>query len=117
MSSSLVPLKTHRVGKRCPLNLSRDQTFSRCCGVVVRTGGQLRCSPRHLTMAQNYEVRHQKPSSRTQCDINIHSLTHSKPWKQRRAWTDDLGYHGRMFSCDYITEKWIKPRQTSNFQC
>ncbi|GFW02449.1 uncharacterized protein TNCV_2454661 [Trichonephila clavipes] len=39
MSSSPVPLKSRRVGKRCTLNLSRAQTFSRWCGVVVRRGG------------------------------------------------------------------------------
>ncbi|GFX29749.1 uncharacterized protein TNCV_2750831 [Trichonephila clavipes] len=39
MSSSRVPLKTHRVGKRCTLNLLRAQTSSRWCGVVVKRGG------------------------------------------------------------------------------
>ncbi|GFX83667.1 uncharacterized protein TNCV_326161 [Trichonephila clavipes] len=34
-----VPLKTCRVGQRCTLNLSRTQTPSRWCGVVVRRGG------------------------------------------------------------------------------
>ncbi|GFY21687.1 uncharacterized protein TNCV_1168311 [Trichonephila clavipes] len=38
MSSSPVPLKTHRVGERCTLNLSRAQTSSHWCGVVVRRG-------------------------------------------------------------------------------
>ncbi|GFV84186.1 uncharacterized protein TNCV_3038461 [Trichonephila clavipes] len=38
-SSSPVPLKTRRVGKRCTLNLSRAQTSSRWCGVIVRRGG------------------------------------------------------------------------------
>ncbi|GFW40238.1 uncharacterized protein TNCV_1696461 [Trichonephila clavipes] len=37
--SSPVPLKTRRVGQRCTLNLSRAETSSRWCGVVVRTGG------------------------------------------------------------------------------
>ncbi|GFX72911.1 uncharacterized protein TNCV_1698081 [Trichonephila clavipes] len=32
--SSPVPLKTRRVGQRCPLNLSRAETSSRWCGVV-----------------------------------------------------------------------------------
>ncbi|GFW34665.1 hypothetical protein TNCV_952931 [Trichonephila clavipes] len=32
MSSSSVPLKTHRVGQRCTLNLSRAETSSRWCG-------------------------------------------------------------------------------------
>ncbi|GFS73981.1 uncharacterized protein TNCV_108571 [Trichonephila clavipes] len=46
-----VPLKTRRVGQRCTLNLSRVETSSHWCGVVVRRGGnQLRCRPRHLTM-------------------------------------------------------------------
>ncbi|GFW93663.1 hypothetical protein TNCV_4541921 [Trichonephila clavipes] len=33
-SSSLVPLKTRRVGQRCTLNLSRAETSSRWCGRV-----------------------------------------------------------------------------------
>ncbi|GFV92881.1 uncharacterized protein TNCV_1692741 [Trichonephila clavipes] len=62
-SSSPVPLKTRRVGQRCTLNLSRAESSSRWCGVVVRRGGcQRRCRPRHLTMVQNYVVRSQKPS-------------------------------------------------------
>ncbi|GFW48933.1 uncharacterized protein TNCV_3901311 [Trichonephila clavipes] len=36
---SPVPLKTRRVGQRCTLNLSRAETSSRWCGVVVRRGG------------------------------------------------------------------------------
>ncbi|GFS49338.1 uncharacterized protein TNCV_2411161 [Trichonephila clavipes] len=39
MNSSPVPLKTRRVGQRCTLNLSRAETSSRWCGVVVRRGG------------------------------------------------------------------------------
>ncbi|GFX29575.1 uncharacterized protein TNCV_4776471 [Trichonephila clavipes] len=38
-SSSPVPLKTRRVGQRCTLNLSRAETSSRWCGVVVRRVG------------------------------------------------------------------------------
>ncbi|GFY12657.1 uncharacterized protein TNCV_2448481 [Trichonephila clavipes] len=38
-SSSRVPLKTLRVGQRCTLNLSRAETSSRWCGLVVRRGG------------------------------------------------------------------------------
>ncbi|GFW05647.1 uncharacterized protein TNCV_5025111 [Trichonephila clavipes] len=37
--SSPVPLKTRRVGQRCTLNVSRAETSSRWCGVVVRRGG------------------------------------------------------------------------------
>ncbi|GFT99659.1 uncharacterized protein TNCV_1140521 [Trichonephila clavipes] len=62
-SLSPVPLETHRVGQRCTLNLSRAETSSRWCGVVVWRGAcQLRCRPRHLTMVQNYVVRRKKPS-------------------------------------------------------
>ncbi|GFW64966.1 uncharacterized protein TNCV_392321 [Trichonephila clavipes] len=39
MSSSPVPLKTRRVGQRCTLNLSKAETSSRWCSVVVRRGG------------------------------------------------------------------------------
>ncbi|GFV49840.1 uncharacterized protein TNCV_1391221 [Trichonephila clavipes] len=39
MSSSPVPLKTRHAGQRCTLNLSRAETSSRWCGVVVRRGG------------------------------------------------------------------------------
>ncbi|GFV95417.1 uncharacterized protein TNCV_4574191 [Trichonephila clavipes] len=39
LSSIPVPLKTRRVGQRCTLNLSRAETSSRWCGVVVRRGG------------------------------------------------------------------------------
>ncbi|GFW87750.1 hypothetical protein TNCV_4487151 [Trichonephila clavipes] len=60
-----VPVKTRRVGERCTLTLSIVQTYNRRCGGVVRREeGVLRCHPRHLTMVQNYEVRHQKQSYR-----------------------------------------------------
>ncbi|GFU19060.1 uncharacterized protein TNCV_430931 [Trichonephila clavipes] len=63
MSSCPGPLRTHRAGERCTLNVSRAQTSSRWCGTVVRRGEfQLRCRLRHLTMVQNYEVRCQKTS-------------------------------------------------------
>ncbi|GFW75609.1 uncharacterized protein TNCV_4427921 [Trichonephila clavipes] len=63
--TSPLPLKTHRVGERCTLNLSRAQTSSRWGDVVdIRGGCQFRCRPRHLTMVQNDEVRCQKPSCR-----------------------------------------------------
>ncbi|GFV54214.1 hypothetical protein TNCV_2163061 [Trichonephila clavipes] len=38
MSWNPLLLKTRRVGQRCTLNLSKAQTFSRLCGVVVRRG-------------------------------------------------------------------------------
>ncbi|GFV34000.1 transposable element Tc1 transposase [Trichonephila clavipes] len=77
-SSSPVPLKTCHVGQLCPLNLSRAQTFSRWCDVVVRRMGcQLRCRPRHLTMVQNYVVRRQSPRVDEQCDANTHTGSNS----------------------------------------
>ncbi|GFV39080.1 hypothetical protein TNCV_4339681 [Trichonephila clavipes] len=39
MSSSPVPLKTHRVGQRCMLNLLTSHTSSRWYGVAVRREG------------------------------------------------------------------------------
>ncbi|GFT24841.1 hypothetical protein TNCV_3021301 [Trichonephila clavipes] len=39
MSLSPVPQKTRCVGQRCTLNLSRTETSSRRCGVVVRREG------------------------------------------------------------------------------
>ncbi|GFS77528.1 uncharacterized protein TNCV_320831 [Trichonephila clavipes] len=61
MSSIQVPLKTRP--QRCTLNLSRAETSSRWCGVVVREGVPAQVyNPRHLTMVQNYVVRRQKPS-------------------------------------------------------
>ncbi|GFW75094.1 uncharacterized protein TNCV_447991 [Trichonephila clavipes] len=63
MSLSPVPLKIHRVRKRCTINLSRAQTSPRWCGVVVRREGVPdQCRPRHLTMVQNDEVHRQKSS-------------------------------------------------------
>ncbi|GFV03657.1 uncharacterized protein TNCV_1876051 [Trichonephila clavipes] len=38
-SSSPMPLKTRRVRQRCTLNVSRAETSSRWCSVVVRRGG------------------------------------------------------------------------------
>ncbi|GFV11680.1 hypothetical protein TNCV_976691 [Trichonephila clavipes] len=51
MSSSPVLLKNRRLEEPCTLNLSRTQTSSRWCGVVVRRCGvPALVSPRHLTM-------------------------------------------------------------------
>ncbi|GFV62575.1 uncharacterized protein TNCV_4392631 [Trichonephila clavipes] len=60
-SSSPVPLKTRRVGKRFTLNMSRAQMSSCLSGVVVKRC-QLKYRLRHLNMVQNYEVRLQKHS-------------------------------------------------------
>ncbi|GFX42445.1 hypothetical protein TNCV_1520091 [Trichonephila clavipes] len=39
VSSSPLPIKTHRVGQLCTLNLSRAETSSHWCGVVARRSG------------------------------------------------------------------------------
>ncbi|GFX59040.1 uncharacterized protein TNCV_3814741 [Trichonephila clavipes] len=44
MSSSPVPLKTRREGNQCALNLSRAETSSRWCSVVVRRAGPAQVS-------------------------------------------------------------------------
>ncbi|GFT84801.1 hypothetical protein TNCV_2767871 [Trichonephila clavipes] len=69
MSSSPVPLKTCRVGKRCTLNLPRAHTSSRWCGVVVRRERrrQLRLCPHHLTMVQITRSVTKSPRVAEQC--------------------------------------------------
>ncbi|GFW43716.1 uncharacterized protein TNCV_4770651 [Trichonephila clavipes] len=99
-SSSPVPLKTRRVGQRCMLNLSRAETSSRWCGVVVRRGGtssvvvpvtgpwlkiswSVAKSPRvaeqcdvniNSTQLNSWSVA-KSPRVAEQCVVNIHSLT------------------------------------------
>ncbi|GFU17066.1 uncharacterized protein TNCV_2480071 [Trichonephila clavipes] len=76
MSSFLVPLKTRRVGERSTLNLSRAQTSSHGCGVVVKREGA--SSGVVLVTSPWFKMtRSVAKSSRVaeQCDINIHSLT------------------------------------------
>ncbi|GFY17366.1 uncharacterized protein TNCV_657791 [Trichonephila clavipes] len=77
MSSSQVPLKIRRVGQRCTLNLSRAETSSCWCGMIVRRGEcQLRCHPCHLTMVKKITLFVAKsPRAAEQYDVNIHSLT------------------------------------------
>ncbi|GFT25198.1 uncharacterized protein TNCV_180771 [Trichonephila clavipes] len=68
INSNPVPLKTRRVGEECALNRSRARATSHWSGVVVmRVGCQVACRPRHLTMVQNYEIRHQKRS----CSLTV----------------------------------------------
>ncbi|GFU71740.1 transposable element Tc1 transposase [Trichonephila clavipes] len=92
--SSPVPLKTRRIGQRCTLNLSRAETSSRWCGVVVRRGGcQLRCRPRHLTMEDDgciHVRRYAGERCLQECVIERHSgLT---PGVMVRG---AISYHGR----------------------
>ncbi|GFW28861.1 hypothetical protein TNCV_201841 [Trichonephila clavipes] len=55
MSSSRVPLKTHRVEQRCTLNLSKAEASFRWCGVVVRRGG---CQFREINDVTDGVLRH-----------------------------------------------------------
>ncbi|GFY20601.1 uncharacterized protein TNCV_1118351 [Trichonephila clavipes] len=76
-SSSPVPLKTRRVGERCTLNLSRAQTSSRRCGVVVRRGGGTSSGVVHVTSLwfKTTGFLAKNPRVAEQCDVNIHSLS------------------------------------------
>ncbi|GFS51270.1 uncharacterized protein TNCV_3533372 [Trichonephila clavipes] len=74
MRSSPVTLKTRRVGERCMLNLSRAQTSSHWCGVVVRRGVPAQVSSSSLDHGS--KLRGLRPKALVlQHDVNIHSLT------------------------------------------
>ncbi|GFT87828.1 hypothetical protein TNCV_799391 [Trichonephila clavipes] len=66
MSSIPVPLKTHRVGERCTLKLSRAQTFSDWCGVVVNYQGVSSFCP-----CRSEIMRNQFAYTLTKADIRI----------------------------------------------
>ncbi|GFY04410.1 hypothetical protein TNCV_4414981 [Trichonephila clavipes] len=57
-SSNPVSPKTRRVGQRYTLNLSRAETSSRWCGVVVRRGSQVSST----SLDHGSKGRRQKPS-------------------------------------------------------
>ncbi|GFX29750.1 uncharacterized protein TNCV_2750841 [Trichonephila clavipes] len=96
-SSSPVQLKTRHVGARCTLNLSRAQTSSRRCGVVVRRGGAS-SDVVHVTLPWfkiTWSVA-KSPLASEQCDadVYIHSLTPhpltkspGKPWETPTTYT------------------------------
>ncbi|GFS70886.1 uncharacterized protein TNCV_2719691 [Trichonephila clavipes] len=74
-----VPLKTRRVGQRCTLNLSRAETSSRWCGVVVTRRG-VPAQVSSTSLDHGSKLRGPSPKSprvAEQCDVNINSLTHS----------------------------------------
>ncbi|GFX68856.1 uncharacterized protein TNCV_3865551 [Trichonephila clavipes] len=78
--SSPVPLKTRHVGQRCTLNLSRAETSSRWCGVVVRRGGAS-SGVVHVTCPWfkiTWSVA-KSPRVAEQCDVNIQSINQSGP--------------------------------------
>ncbi|GFW28017.1 uncharacterized protein TNCV_768971 [Trichonephila clavipes] len=95
MSSIPVPLKTRRVGQRCTLNLSRAETSSRWCGVVVRRGG---CSGVvHVTLPWfkiTWSVA-KSPRVAEQCDVNINSLTHRQQFEGCGSPVVKVSNHGR----------------------
>ncbi|GFT82505.1 uncharacterized protein TNCV_2898061 [Trichonephila clavipes] len=57
-----VPLKTRRVGQRCTLNLSRAETSSRWCGVVVREAVPAQVSSTSLDHGSKLRGPSPKPS-------------------------------------------------------
>ncbi|GFX67981.1 uncharacterized protein TNCV_2288431 [Trichonephila clavipes] len=74
-SSSPVPLKTRHVGQQCTLNLSRAETSSNWCGVVVRRGGASSGFV-HVTLAWfkiTWSVA-KSPRVAKQCDVNNQSI-------------------------------------------
>ncbi|GFU75741.1 uncharacterized protein TNCV_1652011 [Trichonephila clavipes] len=81
MSSSPVPLKTRPVGQRCTLNMSRAQTSSRWCGVVVRKGGT--SSGVILVTWPWFKLMRpvaKSPRVAEQCDVYNHSLESKPPF-------------------------------------
>ncbi|GFV67581.1 uncharacterized protein TNCV_4622611 [Trichonephila clavipes] len=67
-------LKTRRVGQRCTLNLSRAETSSRWCGVVVRRGVPAQVSSTSLDHGS--KLRGPSPKALV-CDVNIQSINQS----------------------------------------
>ncbi|GFW15713.1 hypothetical protein TNCV_3582111 [Trichonephila clavipes] len=75
MSSSLVPLKTHRVEGLIHVKSVRAQISSHWCGMVVRRGEcQHRCRSCHLTTIQNHEVAAIRDISRSCLDPNVFTV-------------------------------------------
>ncbi|GFU82057.1 uncharacterized protein TNCV_517371 [Trichonephila clavipes] len=75
MSLSSVPLKTRRVGENCTLNLTRAQTSSRRCGVVVRRGASSGVVLVTIPWFKMTRSVAKTPREAEQCDFNILSLT------------------------------------------
>ncbi|GFX43237.1 uncharacterized protein TNCV_2389451 [Trichonephila clavipes] len=84
--SSPVPLKTRRVGQRCTLALSRAETSSHWCGVVVRRG-DASSGVVHVTCPWfkiTWSVA-KSPRVAEQCDVNIQSINQSIVMSRRHA--------------------------------
>ncbi|GFV26061.1 uncharacterized protein TNCV_3953441 [Trichonephila clavipes] len=102
--SSPVPLKTRRVGQRCTLNLSRAETSSRWCGVVVRERGcQLRCRPRHLTSGSKLRG----PSPKALVYLNSATLIFNQSiWHRTATAGSDVVQSGRPIFDDFFQHLW-----------
>ncbi|GFW26814.1 uncharacterized protein TNCV_1403041 [Trichonephila clavipes] len=74
-SSSPVPLKTHRVGQRCTINLSRAEMSSRWCGVVVGEGVPAQVSSTSLDHGS--KLRGPSPKALVQLNSATLIFTHS----------------------------------------
>ncbi|GFX44198.1 uncharacterized protein TNCV_4119941 [Trichonephila clavipes] len=76
INSSPVPVRTCRVVQQCTLNLSRAETSSRWCGVVVRSGGRS-SGVIHVTRPWFKITRYvaKIPRVAEQSDVNVPSLT------------------------------------------
>ncbi|GFV36765.1 uncharacterized protein TNCV_2650081 [Trichonephila clavipes] len=88
-SSSPVPLKTRRVGKRCKLNLSRAQASSLWCSVVGRREGvPAQVSSSSLDHGWFKMMRSVAKNLRVaeQCDVNNNS---SSRWRGMATWRGD----------------------------
>ncbi|GFW31494.1 uncharacterized protein TNCV_1288411 [Trichonephila clavipes] len=102
-SSSPVPLKIRRVVERCTLNLSRDQTSSHWCSVVVRregtsSGGILVTCP-WFKMTRSVA---KSPRVAKQCDVNIHSLILMEVWRKRRQLKCKSRNQTRVQNCEVV---------------
>ncbi|GFX18102.1 hypothetical protein TNCV_1577811 [Trichonephila clavipes] len=79
MSSSPVSLNTLHVGQRRTFNMSRAETSSRWCGVVVRRGGGANSGVLLVTtMVQNNGYIAKSPRVAEECDVNIPSFSYSR---------------------------------------
>ncbi|GFT41431.1 retrovirus-related Pol polyprotein from transposon TNT 1-94 [Trichonephila clavipes] len=75
-SSSPVPLKTRRVGQRCTRNLSRAETSSRWCGVVVRRG-EVPAQVSSTSLDHGSKLRGPSPKALVQLNSATFIFTHS----------------------------------------
>ncbi|GFX40881.1 uncharacterized protein TNCV_3761021 [Trichonephila clavipes] len=92
-SSSPVPLKTRRVGQRCTLNLSRAETSSRWCGVVVR-----RAQVWSTSLDHGSKLRGPSPKALMQLNSATLIFTHSLTRNEESSCMLQLGSSFRKFA-------------------